>query len=102
VRDTDVVKVDLDVAYVAISIQNVSSTSEICCKCFYLDVAYVVVAIHIRCKSMFQLFHLLHTYVTKSAFMLQVFREQVYAQMVPCVHVFHFHIRHIVGCCNIS
>ena len=32
-----------------VSIQNVSSTSDICCKCFYLDVAYVVVGIHIRC-----------------------------------------------------
>jgi hypothetical protein len=29
-----------------VPIQNVSSTLDICCKCFYLDVAYVVMAIH--------------------------------------------------------
>jgi hypothetical protein len=29
-----------------VSIQNVSFTSDICCKCFYLDVVFVVVAIY--------------------------------------------------------
>jgi hypothetical protein len=29
---------------------------------FYLDVAYVLVAIHICCKPMFQMFHLFQTY----------------------------------------
>jgi hypothetical protein len=29
---------------------------------FYLDVTYVVVAIHIYCKLMFQMFHLFQTY----------------------------------------
>ena len=61
----DVVKVDRNVAYVAMAIH-------ICCKClfqmfhlffirmlqmFYLDVAYVALAIHICCKRMFQMFH---------------------------------------------
>jgi hypothetical protein len=32
------------------SIQNVSSVSNICCKCVYMD---VVVVIHIYCKRMF-------------------------------------------------
>jgi hypothetical protein len=83
VCDTDVAKVDLDAAYVAMAIH-------VCCKYlfkifhllqtyvasdFYLDVAYVAVAIYIRCKRMFQIFHLFQTYVTESALMLQVFRE---------------------------
>ena len=44
----------LYVAYISdmlqASIQNVSSVSDVCCKCVYLD---VVVAIHICCKRMF-------------------------------------------------
>jgi hypothetical protein len=36
---TDVVKVDRDVAYVAVV--------NVCCKCVYLDVAYIL---HIWCK----------------------------------------------------
>ena len=31
-------------------VSNVSAISNVCCKMFYLDVAYVVVAIHICCK----------------------------------------------------
>jgi hypothetical protein len=34
-------------------ILNVSPISNVCCKCFYLDVAYVAVVIHIYCKRMF-------------------------------------------------
>jgi hypothetical protein len=30
---------------------------------FYLDIAYVAVAIHVCCKFMFQMFHLFGTYV---------------------------------------
>jgi hypothetical protein len=45
----DVTKVNQDVAYIAIAIQYVASVcskcficfSDICCKCVYLDVAYV-------------------------------------------------------------
>jgi hypothetical protein len=51
----------LDVAYVAMAIH-------LCCKCIlqmfqllYLDVAYVAVAIHVCCKCMFQMFHLFQT-----------------------------------------
>jgi hypothetical protein len=46
----DVAKVDRNVAHVA-------SISDECCKRFNLDVAY---ALHICCKSMFQMFHLFH------------------------------------------
>jgi hypothetical protein len=43
-----------------------------CCKLqvFYLDVAYVS---YTCCKYMFQIFHLLQTYVAFKYFMLQVF-----------------------------
>jgi hypothetical protein len=71
-----------------ISIHNVSSILDIYCKCFYLDIVYIVMAIHIHYKHMFQMFHLLQTYIIESAFML--FR------------VFHFHTRHIVKYCNVS
>jgi hypothetical protein len=39
-------------------IPNVSHVpcSELCYKCFYLDVAYVVAAIYICCKRIFQIF----------------------------------------------
>jgi hypothetical protein len=37
-------------------VSNVSPVSDVCCKCFYLDVAYTAVVIHICCKRMFQLF----------------------------------------------
>ena len=37
------------------------------CKCFYLDVAYVAVVIHICCKCMFQLFHLVLSVATGAA-----------------------------------
>jgi hypothetical protein len=40
-----------------------------------VDITYVTVAIHVCCKRMFQIFHLLHTYVVESSFMLQVFHE---------------------------
>jgi hypothetical protein len=48
--DRDVAKVDQDVAHVAITmhacfiyiyVPNVSYVSDVCCKCFYLDVAKV-------------------------------------------------------------
>jgi hypothetical protein len=45
-------------------VSNVSAISYVYCKCFYLDVAYVTVAIHICCKRMF---HLFWTYVAASA-----------------------------------
>jgi hypothetical protein len=39
-------------------IPNVSPISNICCKCFIWMLLYVAVVIHIYCKRMFQLFHL--------------------------------------------
>jgi hypothetical protein len=33
-------------------------------KCFYLDIVYVAMAIHVRCKCMFQTFYLFQMYVT--------------------------------------
>jgi hypothetical protein len=58
---TDVAKIDRDVAhvtmvvhYVQASVPNVSSAFlDVCCKCAYLDVAYVS---HVCCKSMFEIF----------------------------------------------
>jgi hypothetical protein len=38
----------------------------------YLDITYVTVAMHIRCKRMFQMFHLFQTYVAE-CFILQMF-----------------------------
>jgi hypothetical protein len=49
VFDTDVAKIDHDVAHVS------SAFSDICCKRAYLNVAYVS---HICCKSMFEMFYL--------------------------------------------
>jgi hypothetical protein len=74
----DVTKVDRDVAHVAMIIhvcckrlfKNVSSVSKRMLQVFYLDVAYVL---YIRCKHMFQMFHLFQTYTATSVFMLQVF-----------------------------
>ena len=52
------------------SVPNVSSAfSDICCKCAYLDDAYVS---HICCKSMYEMFQLCQSYVAISVFMLQV------------------------------
>jgi hypothetical protein len=66
VRDTDVAKIYLYVAYVAMTIHICYNylfkmfyllRTYICCNYFYVNVAYVVVAIHISCKRMFQIFH---------------------------------------------
>jgi hypothetical protein len=81
VRDMDVAKVYLDVIYVAMTIH-------VRCKCFYLDVAYVVVLYTYVASICSKIFYLLQTYVIESVFMLQVFYEQVQVQVVPCVHVF--------------
>jgi hypothetical protein len=61
---------------------------------FHLDVAYVAVAIHVCCKSMFQIFHLLYTYVASLCFkyftcfkrMLQVFYLDV-AYVAVIIHI---------------
>jgi hypothetical protein len=52
------------------SVSNVSSAfSDVCCKCTYLDVAYVS---HICCKSIFEMFQLFQSYVAINIFMLLV------------------------------
>jgi len=60
----DIAKLDQDVAYVAKALHicckhlvpNVSSIfSDVCCKCVYLDVAYVS---HICCKCFFSMLHI--------------------------------------------
>jgi hypothetical protein len=66
-----------------VSIQTVSSTTDVCCNGFYLDVAYVAEAIHICCKRMFQMFYMLQMYITESALMLQVFHDQTQVQVAP-------------------
>ena len=78
--------------------------SDVCCKCAYLDAAYVS---HICCKSMFEIFQPFQSYVAISIFMLQVATVlsrccicfthmlQVYvlnvsfASDVCCIQVFH-------------
>ena len=74
------------------SVQSVSSVSDICCKRFDLDVAYVS---HICCKSMFQIFQLFCSYVAVSIFMLQVFYlDVVYVSHTYCMFMFQmFHQR---------
>jgi hypothetical protein len=51
--------------YVAsIKVLNVSAVLNVCCKCVYLDVAYVALAIKVLCcKCTFQMFQLFQTYV---------------------------------------
>jgi hypothetical protein len=44
--------------------------SDICCKCFYLDVAYVS---HICCKSFIWMLHMLHVYCMCFIWMLHMF-----------------------------
>ena len=44
-------------------VSNVPAVLNVCCKCFYLDVAYVALAIHVYYKCMFQIFQLFQTYV---------------------------------------
>jgi hypothetical protein len=46
---------------------NVSSVSDICCKMFYLNVAYVTVVIHICCKRMFNCLTLFQDVATGDA-----------------------------------
>jgi hypothetical protein len=54
-------------------VSNVSAVSNVCCKCFYLGVAYVVVAIHICCKYVFQMFLLFHLDVAYVAVAIHVY-----------------------------
>ena len=41
----------------------VLSVSDVCFKCFHLDVAYVTIALYACFKSMFQVFHMFYTHV---------------------------------------
>jgi hypothetical protein len=43
---------------------------------YFLDVAYVAVAVHICCTGMFQMFHMFQTYVTVSASCFMYFHWQ--------------------------
>jgi hypothetical protein len=51
--------------YIAsVKVSNVSAVLNVCCKCVYLDVAYVALAIDVLCcKCMFQMFQLFQTYI---------------------------------------
>jgi hypothetical protein len=62
-------------------IQNISSVLVVCCKHFYLDVAYVS---RICCKSMFEIFQLFQSYVAISVLMLQV--ANVLSRCCICSH----------------
>jgi hypothetical protein len=87
-----------------VSIQNVSSTSDVCCKWFYLDIEYICNMLQwlytyvasICCKHMFQMFHLLYTYVIESAFILHMFHKQAQAPRVwyvccKCIGQYKWH-----------
>ena len=39
-------------------VSNVSSVSDVCCTCVYLDVVYVSVVVYICCNNLFKMFHL--------------------------------------------
>jgi hypothetical protein len=87
----DVVKIDQDIAHVAMVIyvcckymfQMFQRFSEVYCKCvfqmfqlFHLNVAYVVVIIHICCKCVFQMFYLFQTYVAVS---IHIYSKRMFA-----------------------
>jgi hypothetical protein len=55
--------------------------SNVCCDCFYLDVVYVVLAIHVYCKCMFQMFQLFETSVAISDVVYVVVRQCPYTDM---------------------
>ena len=90
-------------------VQNISFVTDVCCKHFDLDVAYVS---HICCNSMFQMFHVFQSSVVASVFMLQV--VSVLSGCCICFHTYVvsvcstvsdvcfiqvFHIAHI-SCCS--
>jgi hypothetical protein len=52
---------------------NVSAVLNVCCKCIYLNVAYVALAIHVCCKCMLQVFYLDVAYVAVLIHMLQAY-----------------------------
>jgi hypothetical protein len=64
------------------SIQNVSSVSDVCCKCVYLD---DVVVIHICCKHMFINVSSVSNVYCKSASCCNISRrrKQTHAEVVP-------------------
>jgi hypothetical protein len=67
------------------SIPNVSSAfSDVCCKCAYLDVAYVS---HICCKSMFEMFQLFQFLCCSKCFHVASCKYFIYM-----LHMFHTHI----------
>jgi hypothetical protein len=96
----------LDVAYVPIDIH-------VCCKCvcficirrmlqvFYLNVAYVLVAIYICCNRLFKMFHMFQTYVASVLSRCCIccswntHMSQAYIANVS-------HVSDVASCCNIS
>ena len=79
-------------------VQNVSSVSDVCCKCFNLDIAYVS---HICCNSMFQLFQLCHSYVAVSVFMLQMFYIDVAYVLTRTLQVYVLNVSSASDVCCI-
>jgi hypothetical protein len=82
------------------SIQNVSPDSDVYCNSFYVDVAYVLVAIHICCKWLFKMFHLFQTYVA-SVLSGRCICCSGYTYVTDVSPVSHVCCRS-TSCCNIS
>jgi hypothetical protein len=55
--------------------------SNVRCKCFYLDVVYIVLVIHVCCKCMFQMFQLFQKYVAISDVLYVAVRQCPYTDM---------------------
>jgi hypothetical protein len=64
-------------------VSSVSDVSEVCCKCFHVDVAKVDRDVAACCKCLFIVFHLFQTYIT-SVFYLNV----VYVSHIYCKSMF--------------
>jgi hypothetical protein len=90
------------------SVLNVSSAFlDICCKCAYLEFAYVS---HICCKSMFEIFQLFQSYVAIGVFMLQpaivfiwmlhMFHRYVASVYSKCFICFRLVLHSSVSCCK--
>jgi hypothetical protein len=93
----------LDVAkvYIAMAIHICFNISNVCCKRFYLDVAYVAVARHVCCKCIFQMFHMFQTYVTSVLFGCCIyFRHMLQASIQEILSVLDVYCKCVSRCCS--
>jgi hypothetical protein len=62
---------------------------------FYLDVAYVAIAIHICCKHIFQMFHLFQMYVAARLHVASVFISRC-----NMFYVFQMYVSYVSSECS--